>query len=351
VSQQRIATCIFVGSGFSNALFGQKLQSEFASDLLGLPTAKKFLSSELIQLLEKIENIELVMSHIHNLAYSNQSNHNTNRRRHIRDIIFLRTAIAVYFRAKFHNLDPVYDSQHKPLIKSFFERNQLTKDNVFFVTTNYDLGIERIICDSFGDSEYAYPGATFEKQRHREKGIAIFKLHGSINWMEDRGPISSTQFLRSNQPGGFTVRTNNLDTLGIDSSLNDREIPLLTANGRIYTPILIPFFYQKDEWLKQNKGWERLFSETWSLTEHYLSQCDSIYFWGYSLPPADHYVFTFLLNIISRSTPRCIVVDKSGGSPLNTTLAKMLRYCYEGKNDYYREHCKGLIEFLKNRTP
>lgn len=338
--------CIFIGSGFSKAIFGQKLQNEFTDDLLAFPQAREFLSDELTQLLEKIKDIELVMSHFHNLAYSDQSKHNPKLKQHIRDILLLRTAIAVYFRDKFYNLSSEYDNYNKPLIQKFFEQNHITRDNVFFVTTNYDLAIERMIEDSFGETEFYYPSKAFSNQPSTDRAIPIFKLHGSINWMENRGPSSKEGFSNSYR-NNLRIDTHILKVLKTAPLPESRQFSLQHNNGSKYTPILIPFLFQKPEWLKQNEGWKRLFYTTWELTRCYMGKAEAIYFWGYSLPPADHYLFTLLLNIIAPRTKSCIIVDWSPDRPLSTTLVKLLRYCYEGKKDCYREYKNGLIEFLK----
>jgi len=286
------------------------------------------------------------MSHFHNLAYSDQNKDNPNRRQHIRDIIFLRTAIAFYFREKFRALNSEYDKHYKQLIKTYFERSHITKDNVFFVTTNYDLGIEIVIEDLFGSTEYYYPGKAFSKQSSTGSEIPIFKLHGSINWMENRGPSSSEKF--ANHPRkDLRLYTDNLEELKIKPLSKTHELSLQDSNGNKFTPILIPFFYQKHEWLKQNEGWEALFSATWGQTRSYMENADKLLFWGYSLPPADHYIFTFLANIIESTRPKCCVVDLSDCPKLNTMLAKMLRYLYQGKEEYYSEYKTGMIDYLK----
>jgi len=341
-------TCIFVGSGFSKAIFGQKLQHGFTEDLLTLPVARQFLGDELILLLEKIRDIELVMSHFHNLAYSSQRADNPKRNQHIRDIIFLRTAIAVYFRARFHDLTSDYTNVHKPLLATFFERNQFTTNDIFFVTTNYDLGIETLIKDMFGEAEYYYPGEGFSKQRSINNAIPIFKLHGSINWMENRGPISEELFLNSYRDD-LRVETEILGSLETAPLPRSQKLSLQHPNGHKYTPILIPFFYQKDEWLAQNKGWQLLFTITWNQARIYMENATRVFFWGYGLPPADHYLFTFLLNIIEARVPHCTVVDSSPDKPLDTMLARLLRYCYDGKEDRYFEHKNGLIKFLTDQ--
>jgi len=342
--------CIFTGAGFSKALFDQKLQHEFTDDLLTCETATAFLSDELKHLLQAIKDIELVMSHFHNLAYSDQRTHDPNWRRHKRDIIFLRTAIAVYFREKFCTLDLRYANEYKLLMKAFFDKNRIAKDNIFFVTTNYDLGTERVIIDLFGPDQYFYPGDCFPRRSSASSAVSIFKLHGSVNWLENRGRNSSNAFQRDRVPEGFRIHTNLLDELEVRPLPNRQEFSLQSSDGYKFTPILTPFFYQKHEWLKQNKGWERLFSTTWRLARDYLHSADEIFFWGYGMPSADHYIFTFLASIIASKKPKCYVVDLSDYAELNTTLAKMIRHLHQGREAYYREHKEGLIEYLRCST-
>jgi hypothetical protein len=337
--------CVFAGAGFSKAIFGQKIQNCFTNDLIKYQVSRQFLSADLVRLLKEIQDVELVMSHFHNLAHSGQSTDNRNQYQNIRDIIFVRTAIAVYLRDKFHDLTSEYNNQE--LIKSFFKQNYITKDNVFFVTTNYDLGIEKMLGDLFGDGAYYYPGSAFSKQVSSAAGIPIFKLHGSINWMEKRGESSDSSFTNKFRDN-LEIKTSILESLKPTPFPHSHTLCLQHTDGNKYTPILIPFFYQKQEWLSQNRAWKLLFTETWKRAQSHMQTADRIFFWGYSLPAADHYLFTFLFKIIWPKNLNCIVVDKSTSKPLNTTLAKMLHYCYLGKEHLYHEHYDGLIEFFKN---
>ena len=71
--------------------------------------------------------------------------------------------------------------------------------------------------------------------------------------------------------------------------------------GEIYTPILIPFFYQKEDWLGER--WRPVFENHWASAKRHLlkNRVQEIYFLGYSLPRADHYMLSWLLDIIERA--------------------------------------------------
>jgi hypothetical protein len=104
--------CIFTGSGFSSAIFNQKTQDSFIDDFLNSPESKDYiqlLPEDFKSLLNEIKDIELVMSHYSNLAYSSLRDTSTREKYEV-DIICIRSAIAIYYRDKFKNINKCYDA-------------------------------------------------------------------------------------------------------------------------------------------------------------------------------------------------------------------------------------------------
>jgi hypothetical protein len=58
--------------------------------------------------------------------------------------------------------------------------------------------LERILELRFGAGSWYYPGR--EDESGIDERIPIFKLHGSINWMEARGPVSNWSAERLDVP-------------------------------------------------------------------------------------------------------------------------------------------------------
>lgn len=344
--------CIFTGTGFSNAIFGQKIQNDFINDFLDSDESKIFiecLPKDLKSMLNKINDIELVMSHYHNLAYSDLKRHINNWRQYKRDIVFLRSAISVYFREKLNSIKDIYQIIDRKTINNFFIRNKITKNNAFIVTTNYDMGFEKIINDIFkndifNNDNYYYPGRFFTNNKDTKNKVPILKLHGSINWMEERGLASDIMFKRPEC--NLKIYSNLLDELKLtpfnDSDETTSGFSLNHSNGKKYTPIIIPFFYQKQEWLKQNKGWEKLFSVTWAKAHELMSKSNKFFFLGYGLPNADHYIYTFLYSILRNKTVLCHAVDIKPDSK----LLKLLDYLYLKNNINYKSYKSGIKNYF-----
>ncbi len=62
-------TCIFLGSGFSNAILGIPIQKNFVDDFFKKLSPESPVTKDK-ELIKAIGDIEVVMSYYHNLAYS-----------------------------------------------------------------------------------------------------------------------------------------------------------------------------------------------------------------------------------------------------------------------------------------
>ena len=69
---------------------------------------------------------------------------------------------------------------------------------------------------------------------------------------------------------------------------------------KTFNPILIPFVFQKDDWLGRQGRWKEIFREHWKDAQERLKSGSlRIIFIGYSLPPADHHMLSWLLEILN----------------------------------------------------
>lgn len=331
--------CIFTGSGFSYALFKQNTQYSFIKDFIKF--SRKYGYSDLLsnnfkKELSSINNIELLMSHYYNLAYSDIKDKSVN---YGRRIISLRTAISIYYREKFKDTELFnsYNKRFKKYLINFFNKNNITNENVFFVTTNYDLSIEKVITDIPTFQHYTYPESQIFNNNsiNSSNNIPIFKLHGSINWLEER--YFENDKLNYVRP--LYIHLNKLDDSTIYKYFNDI---LLLNDNKYYSPILIPFFFQKEIWLGQR--WNVLFDDIWNTARNFMEFANRFYFIGYSLPSADHYLFSFLYRIFKNKSSISIdIIDKGSPKP----LYDLLKYFYFFNRFKLKYHSKGFIKFLQ----
>lgn len=340
--------CIFTGAGFSAAIFNQKAQNRFIVDFLNSTESNDFIqyiSPKLKTLLLEINNIELVMSHYHNIGYSNLNYYSKLEKKYKRDIIFIRSALAIYFRNKFRNIYSCYDLYNKKLLTDFFNKNKISTENLFVVTTNYDLGFEKILTDIYGSNSYYYPGSIFKYNENQKNKIPILKLHGSVNWMENRGPSSNIRFKTDNRRINKIVDTTALELLTVGPLNQNDAFSLNHPDGNKYTPIVIPFFFQKEIWINSNNElWKTLFKETWDNAYSYLSNANKFYFLGYSLPSADHYLFSYVYNIFINNHTKCNIIDIID----DTVLIKMMKSIYhDNVKDLYIFN-DGIINYLQS---
>lgn len=329
---QKRRTCIFLGAGSSKALFQVPIQSDLSKDLLAWDLMSKkrpYLSQRLRRLLESVDNLELVFSHYHNLAYNQSSRRDS---KYAREFMLLRVALAQYIDELLVEKWGISIQATEELLRNFFADHELRKTDFFVVTTNYDNAIENILEKIFGNGSWYYPAVS---NQNRINGIPIFKLHGSINWMENRGDAKQDGFNRSGEP----VLIESPSTLKLTKSIGESGY-FFEKDGIKYTPIIIPFVFQKETWLKENnRYWTKLFNETWSKAEYLMKQSSKLLFWGYSLPEADYHMFTLLVQTLENSTANFEVVDiKKEG----TNMIRISSLFSERSKIY----CKGLEKYL-----
>lgn len=310
-------TCVFAGAGCSKALFDMSIQADLIDDLIrwdGQGERERHLSQSLRRLLCAIKDIELVVSHYHNLAYPESAKRNPF---FVRELLFLRVALAQYLDDQMRRNHVQSKALHEGLLANYLAARGLNASNLVLVTTNYDLVLETMIESIFGPDSYWYPGVSTRPPVQR---IPVLKLHGSINWMENRGMASDCNFRRGSQkilietPSGMTLTRSPWDQWG----------HFFENAGSKYTPIIVPFLFQKGAWLKEdNSHWKRIFDEVWKETEELMGNATRLLFWGYGLPPADYHMFSFLYQILDGCSAECEVVDKISKETPDTNLIKI----------------------------
>lgn len=236
-------TCIFVGAGSSKALFDVPIQSDLIPNLLlwdDRNDNRPHLSQPLRRLLKAIRDIELVLSHYHNLAYQRGAGRNSE---YVREFLLLRVALAQYLDDVVRGSALTCTPSAKELLQQFLPGRQLDASNLFIVSTNYDTILEDMLDGIFGSGSCWYPGLSAPS---RTDAIPVLKLHGSINWMEDRGHVSKGDLSRTGKP----VRIAAPSAMKLKPSSGETGYFFEHAAAK-YTPIIIPFLFQKDAWLKE----------------------------------------------------------------------------------------------------
>jgi hypothetical protein len=296
-------TCIFVGAGCSKALFDVPIQPGLVDCFLSWDeqhNARPHLSQRLRRLLGVTKDIELIASHYHSLAYPKDASRN---RGLVREFLLLRVALAQYLDDAVRSRLQACASSSENLLRSFLTIRNLKMSDLFIVSTNYDCVLENLLEGIFGDGSYWYPGVSTQR---RTDAIPVFKLHGSINWMEDRGPISQDRFMRAGKPVLIAAPS----VMELRQSSGEHGYFFGHANAK-HTPIIIPFVFQKEAWLKEdNPDWKRIFIKTWNLAEDLMKRSNRLLFWGYSLPAADYHMFSLLIQVLDRPDAYFEVVDK-----------------------------------------
>jgi hypothetical protein len=338
------------GSGFSKAIFDQKIQQNLLDDFINSPESKHyidFLPDDLVSLVRAIDDIELIMSHYLNLGYSGLPHKPKRSKTHQRGIIFLRMALAIYFRDKFTNTAyEFYENETKDFVEDYFKHGFISTENLIIVTTNYDLGLETVIEELYGKGSYYYP--EFESRPQKKVSIPILKLHGSINWLEDRGVASDPGFRNSTRQN---INKEVLNDLKVQQMGTSKQFTLQNQ-GRKYTPIMVPFFHQKSMWYEINKHWwGNKLDEVWKLAFDHISGAENISFWGYGLPSADFHMFSLLSEAMNKSQAFCEVVDYMSDEEEEnvgeSNLIKLMRFIYRDEPSNLRLYKQGLVDYFE----
>jgi hypothetical protein len=228
--------------------------------------------------------------------------------------MFLRVALAGFLDEAQRRSAATTLEGSADLLDQFFRRRGFLQRDIFVITTNYDLVLEGIFELIFGEDSWCHPGLATESECGDR--IPIFKLHGSINWMEDRGPAATAGASRPSaprilQPSSLSLVAVRHQTFGYYFVQDERK----------YTPVLVPPLYQKEHWFRNdNESWSRIFRQAWNEAFTRLRASTSCLFWGYSLPSADLDMFSKFMEVLvpSSRNAQVEIVD-------NCTDTRMIR--------------------------
>jgi len=229
------------------------------------------------------------------------------------DFIFL---IAIILKEKL--LNP--KGFHHTLVNRLVREGTIRKTT--FISLNYDILIDNALAEAFDDIDLDY-GVSFTnfgkkndwRAPKRGRGVNLFKLHGSLNWLYCPTCVSLT----------LTPKEKSVATI-VDRPMSCKKCNTNTI------PIIIPptFFKVMSNHYLQN---------IWRKTEISLSKADRIIFCGYSFPDADIHIKYLLkrIEINNSKSPEIIIINNHDGKSLEDKASEESRYrrFFSDKNKIY----------------
>jgi hypothetical protein len=182
---------------------------------------------------------------------------------------------------------PVEDGRfilsHPPyfeLVKAI-EAGGSDKPTAAILSFNYDIALDRAVAASRFGIDYG-----IEKERHGERWLPVLKLHGSLNWttsVDEAGrivPWYLKHYLKCHRLDPFGPAHSVLIPIG--SQLREYRTENNEALKVDGIPVIVP-----PSWNKADS--HRAVSKVWARAAEELSEAESIYVVGYSLPITDSF--------------------------------------------------------------
>lgn len=310
-------TVIIAGSGLSRSLAGIPTQQEgFLDEVLGKCRIRwvfapllNFIREEEIKIIKRWEKPELLLSYLY---YQDQligrpKKENTE---YTIAIINFRMALNEYLKGK--SIDSNIDDEEKECkdnnkkesfnlargnFKILLERFNVD-NNGTVITTNYDLIIESFLKNNNNSVNYDYCLINDGKAVNKCK---LLKLHGSINWLEEREFVDPPRKIKPRYKNKCLIKHinnnwnkfNEINKVIVTTDKDNYNCCYYKHDNRIYTPVTIPFFFQKYNWYGER--WRCLFKDiVWERAKEEIRDAKNLIFIGYGFPDADFPVLALL---------------------------------------------------------
>jgi len=308
---------IFARSGLSKSLADIPIQDEFLPAVLDNGRKEWVLGplpEKEADVLEKWQDSEMLLSYLY---YQDMLAKEQGDRTYKKSIINFRMAMNEYFLQKPE--EPVDEKTEEEMatarknFNSLLDYIQKNSKTFSIVTTNYDLEIEKYLKGK-GNYDYSY----MLDKNQGNNATKLLKLHGSINWLEERNHDDSSGELYKKFEGNQLLEHVN-ENLPLVANLNedcftidDYKCSYYMINSSIYTPITIPFFFQKEDWYSMR--WGSIFDgRIWEEARNVLRNATHILFIGLGLARADTPLLG-LFNSTSWWQKKIIILGKNAVS-------------------------------------
>lgn len=216
-------------------------------------------------------------------------------------------------------LSAQYWSQFDAVRRLIDHREHETPPELTFITTNYDVNIE-LACyragwyTNLGTPIQRFPnaGLRVEGHLHADRGVPLYKLHGSVNW-----------FPSDDRPGALLV---NDAVVGLTGG---SVFPYVCTEGYRppWPPIIVPPSFLKPELAPALR-------HAWGSAARALSEATTVAFIGYSFPSSDTEMMYFLARALSEnaSLRRILIID-----PYAEQIVQRLRGAESKSGSHFRD--------------
>lgn len=202
---------------------------------------------------------------------------------------------------------------HRKLVRGLHEAGALRE--VAFLSSNYDILIDNALTELYDDDVDLDYGVEFrnfgrandwKRPRHSDH-VALFKPHGSLNWL-------------------FCPACNELEITPREKGVVARLISDFTRAScpeceSVYSPLIVPPTFYKDL--------NNVFlSSIWNKADNVLRKVGHVVFCGYSLPDADMHIKYLLKRAQTnrRKALKFTVINQFPGKPDNVCREEEYRY-------------------------
>lgn len=246
-----------------------------------------------------------------------------------------RTQAIQYSKIENTLVRPIASLGYRDLVALISKLQSVRSDHRFGVITfNYDLGLE-IALSAFGKDWY-YPLDTINDNR----GIAVAKLHGSLNWLRDSKSCVVPVDLRIDE---FTKSKIEQPPPGRSLTFPAWERMREYAQRHCLDPI--PVIVPPSE----NKAGSRATLKTlWESAGMLLSRANVIVFIGYSMPDTDQFFkhFWSLGGYSEAEWKHVVAIDKSSHS-ISRIQALLAGYARDRFKQIQGDACNGIQDFQR----
>jgi hypothetical protein len=303
---------LFAGSGLSCSLASIPVQYEFLTSVLNKERNKWVLDilkdKKEKKILEKWNDCEMLLSYLYYQDMVTRKNCNFHPYKHA--IINFRMALNEFlFDPKIKKNNEQKKDEEKANNNFKYLIEYINNNKFSIITTNYDLLIEQILKKL--KKNYSYCIKEGKKSNNK---IKLLKLHGSINLIEKRKKSICTSNLIGEYKNKKLINNiiKNLRDFKDKSKYNkisEKDKKYYLIEKKPYTPVTIPFFFQKFDWYSQR--WNIIFKKRiWKEAEAVLADADYIIFIGWGIAQAD-YPLLALLNKAEWWKKKIVVINRN----------------------------------------